>query len=246
MGRRKKNDSSVLVGVVNDFYADEAGGDPGKLKYSALAKYAQSKGVAAKWYDFQRDEAVARRIQELREWPEPEENQPVVPAYKSLDIEELLRNCRTAEELKRKLHELDGYWKKAYESAAEWMEQNRKLSGKAIRVEAEVRRLEREKADLEAALGAEKSRTKRLREETAYLRRTLREYLYPAVADELLGSANPSDAKNETVRPDAFPKLIEGAAPQPFDGVQQPLPKETDRQERLLDAMRKQARNHGK
>ena len=80
MGRRKKNDSSVLVGVVNDFYAHEAGGDPGKLKYSALAKYAQSKGVAAKWYDFQRDEAVARSIQELREWPEPEETQPVVPA----------------------------------------------------------------------------------------------------------------------------------------------------------------------
>lgn len=242
MGRRKKNDSSVLVGVVNDFYAEEAGGDPGKLKYSALAKYAQSKGVVARWYDFQRDEAVARRIQELRKWPEPEENQPVVPAYKSLDIEELLRNCRTAEELKRKLYELDGYWKKAYENAAEWTEQNRKLSAKAIRVEAEVRRLEREKAELEAALGAEKSRTKRLREETAYLRRTLREYLYPAVADELLGNENPSD----TVRPDAFPKLIEGAAPQPFDGVQLPLPKEPDRQERLLDAMRKQVRNHGK
>lgn len=242
MGRRKKNDSSVLVGVVNDFYAHEAGGDPGKLKYSALAKYAQSKGVAAQWHDFQRNEAVTRRIRELREWPEPEENQPVVPAYKSLDIKELLRNCRTAEELKRKLYEPDGYWKKAYENAAEWTEQNRKLSAKAIRVEAEVRRLEREKAELEAALGAEKSRTKRLREKTAYLRPTLREYLYPAVADELLGSANPSDAKNKTVRPDAFPKLIEGTAPQPFDGVQRPLPKEPDRQERLLDAMR----NHGK
>ena len=242
MGRRKKNGSSVLVGVVDDFYEHEAGGDPGKLKYSALEKYARSRGVQASWYDFRRDGEVLRRIRELRERREPEENPPIIPAYKSLDIEGLLRNARTAEELKRKLYELDCYWKKAYEDAVGLMEENRKLSAEKSRCEKELFRLAQEKEEQTAT----EARIRKLEKENAYLRRTLRECLYPAVADELLRESGLSSGKSGVVRPDALPRLIEGDTPQPFDGVQVPASKEPNRQERLLSVMKEQASRHGK
>ena len=246
MGRRKKNGSSVLVGLVDDFYEHQAGGDPGKLKYSALEKYARSRGVQASWHDFRRDGEVLRRIRELRERREPEASPQIVPAYKSLDIEGMLRNARTAEELKRKLFELDCYWKKAYDDAVGFMEENRKLSAQKSRCEAELRRLELEKEEQAALTVSMETRIRKLEKENAYLRRTLRECLYPAVADELLRESGLSSGKSGVVRPDAFPRLIEGDTPQPFDGVQVPASKEPNRQERLLSVMKEQASRHGK
>lgn len=242
MGRRKKNGSSVLVGIVDDFYEREAGGDPGKLKYSALEKYARSRGVQASRYDFWRDGEVLRRIRELRERREPEENPPIIPAYKSLDIEGLLRNVRTAEELKRKLYELDCYWKKAYEDAFGLMEENRKLSAEKSRCEEELFRLAQEKEEQTAT----EARIRKLEKENAYLRQTLRECLYPAVADELLRESGLSSGKSGVIRPDALPRLIEGDTPQPFDGVQVPASKEPNRQERLLSVMKERANRHGR
>lgn len=245
MGRHKKNDSSVLVGIVNDFYQTEACGNPGKLKYSALAQYAQSRGIQADWYDFRRDGAVLRRIQELRERVEPEEAEPFVPAYKSLDIEELLRNSRTVEDLKRKLYELDGYWKKAYERIVNVMSSNQRMSVRKSRDDAEIHRLELENERLISSIALMESKMKELEKEGAYLRGILRRYLYPSVANKLLGESGLSKGECDAVRPESFSELIEGDTPEPFDGMRQSASKERNRQEELLAAMRKQVNGDG-
>lgn len=240
MGRHKKNDSSVLLGIVNDFYEHEAGGECGKLKYSALEKYARSRGVQASWYDFRRDSEVLSRIRELRERRERQDTAPVIPAYKSLDIEGLLCNTRTMEELKQKLYELDCYWKKAYDSAARFMEENQRLSAQESHCERELRRLAREKEEESALRVSMETQIRKLEKENAYLRRTLREYLYPAIANELVRESGLPSGKSGAVRPDAFPRLIEGDTPKPFDGIQRPMLKGPSRQERLLSAMKEQ------
>lgn len=242
MGRHKKNDSGVLVGIVNDFYTDAAGGNPEKLKYSALARFAQARGIQADWYDFRRDSAVLRRIQELREQSSMENDAAIVPAYKSLDIEELLRSSRTSEELKRKLYELDCYWKKIYEHAARVTTQNFEMSLEKDAYDEKIRRLESEKEQLALSAASSSAQIKRLREETAYLRKALREYLYPSVANKLLREYNLPAEGSGSVRPEAFVRLIEGSTPQPFNGFQQPVSKAPDRCVQLLDAMRKQVR----
>lgn len=242
MGRHKKNESGVLVGIVNDFYTDAAGGNPGKLKYSALARFAQSRGIQADWYDFRRDSAVLRRIQELREQSSMENDAAIVPAYKSLDIEELLRSSRTVEELKQKLYELDCYWKKVYEHAARVTTQNSEMSLEKDAHDKKIRQLESEKEQLALSNASSCTQIKHLREETAYLRKALREYLYPSVANKLLREYNLPAEDSGSVRLEAFVKLIEGSTPQPFNGIQQPVSKAPDRCEQLLDAMRKQVR----
>lgn len=237
MGRHKKNESAVLVQLVDRFFETEAMGDVRRLKYSNLARYAEEQGVHAAWYDFQRDKAVVQRIEALRE-ASADKGPIIIPAYKSLDIEALLNNCRTMEDLKRKLYELDCYWKKAYDDSLQSANQNREIIAHTQEMEQKLNALS------EASEAAERQ-IRALRRENAYLRRILRENLYPAIADELLRETHLPVAENEIVRPAAFPRLIEGSVPQPLNGVQQPQPKKPTRQEQLLADMRRQVKEHG-
>lgn len=239
MGRPKKNGSDALVEVVNDYYTNGAQGDPRKLKYSNLAKHAEKLGIQAAWYDFQRDAAVLKRIAELRAKEQSENDTVMVPAYKSLDIEALLNHCGTVEELKQKLYELDSYWKKAYDEAVKISAQDRTFSER-------IQSLEQEKADQAQRLAQVEQRIKELERENAYLRRTIRENIYPAVANELLRESNLPVQVSETVMPEALSHLIEGSIPQPLGGVQQPQKKALTRQEQLIEDLQRQVKENGK
>lgn len=239
MGRPKKNESSALVEIVNDYYETEARGNIRKLKYSYLAKHAEKKGVQAAWYDFQRDPAVLQRLAELRALEQPEPEVPIVPAYKSLDIGALVNQCRTVEELKRKLFELDQYWKKTYDDAVKTAEEDRSLAGKQQELEQDVRNLSQK---LEKA----ESKARKLEQENVYLRRVIRDNLYPAVANELLRQTNLPVPENDTVRPEALSHLIEGNAPQPIGASQEPQKRALTKQEQLLADMREQVKKHGR
>ena len=238
MGRHKKNESAVLVQLVDRFFETEAMGDVRRLKYSNLARYAEAQGVHAAWYDFQRDKAVVRHIEELHKLSPSTDSPTTVAAYKSMDIEALLNNCRTMEDLKRKLYELDCYWKKAYDDSVRAANHNRDIIARAQEMEQKLDALSEASEASERQMNA-------LRRENAYLRRMLRENLYPAIANELLRENHLPAAENETVRPDAFPHLIEGGVPQPLNGVQQPQQKKLSRQEQLLADMRRQVKEHG-
>lgn len=238
MGRPKKNDSEALVRVVDDYYSNVAKGDARRLKYSNLAKHAEKIGIQAAWYDFQRDAAVLQRIAELRDLEQNESGTAAVPAYKNLDIEALLNHCGTVNELKERLLELDQYWKKIYDEAVKTSVQDRDLSGR-------IQNLEQEKTECSRKLSDADSRIKALERENAYLRRMIRDNLYPAVADELLKDSNLPVTGNKTVMPEALSRLIEGNAPQPLETAQQPQHKKLTRQEQLVEDMRKQVKEHG-
>lgn len=237
MGRPKKNESSTLVEIVNDYYETEARGNIRKLKFSNLAKHAEKKGIQAAWYDFQRDSAVLQKIAELRALEQPALEASIVPAYKSLDIEALVNQCGTVEELKRKLFELDQYWKKTYDEAVKTAEEDRSLAGKQQELERDMRNLSQKLEEAEA-------KARKLEQENVYLRRVIRDNLYPAVANELLRQTNLPVLENETVRADALPRLIEGNVPQPIGGIQEPRNRALTKQEQLLADMQIQVRKY--
>ncbi len=238
MGRPKKNESSALVEIVNDYYETEARGNIRKLKYSNLAKHAEKKGIRAAWYDFQRDPAVLQKIADLKALEQPALEISIVPAYKNLDIEALLNQCGTLEELKRKLFELDQYWKKTYDEAVKTAEEDRSLAGKQQELEQDMRNLSQKLEEAE-------TKAKRLEQENAYLRRMIRDNLYPAIANELLRQTNLPVPENDTVCPDALSHLVEGNAPQPIGGSQEPQKRALTKQEQLLADMQIQVRKNG-
>ena len=239
MARPKKNESVTLVEIVNDYYSNEARGDTRKLKYSNLAKYAEKIGIHAAWYDFQRDQAVLRRIAELKADKHHDSKANAIPAYKSLDIEALLKHCGTFDTLKQKLFELDRYWKKIYDEAVKTASENSSFAEK-------VQRLEIENIDLSQKQEEASRNVKILERENAYLRKIIRDSLYPSVANELLRQSNLPVPENEKVQPDVFSHMIESYVPQPIDVVQESQPKMLTRQEKLMEDMKRQVKKNGR
>ena len=94
MARPKKTDESVLVSVLDKYYAEEACGNAGAIRFTDLEIYAALQGVPAKEYEFRRNSAVRRRLEELKEVSEKQQPGPELLAYKGLDVEGLVRTSR--------------------------------------------------------------------------------------------------------------------------------------------------------
>ena len=239
MGRPKKNHSQTLVSLVVDFYEQEACGNPSKLRFTALAAYARSRGYEAEAYDFRRDAAVREKIDEITARQETQSRETMTAAYRNIDLDALFRHCPDLETLKRNIHGLDDYWRRVYEEMVEVKRENDRLRHAPNHLQ-EMQALQETYEQLQEEMDRLKSEHRQIQDENAYLRRFLRNRLYPAVAEELLRQENLPVPENKTVKPTAFDTLIEGNSPQTFSGAQGEPEKKESRQERLLNQMKEQ------
>lgn len=246
MARPKKYESIMLVKIVEEYYEEEANGNPGKLKFSRIETYAATKGCGAKAYDFSRDQGVRKRILELTEMASLPSDEMEIAAYKSLDIDQMVRGCSSLEELKNSLYEMDQYWKNIYISSSEAAKRDRQLLAEKSGYDERITKLleENKKLSVQAKNAGKESRS--LQRENAYLRRMLKTHLYPNIANEILRESHLPVEENTTVRPEAFRELVEGTRPLRFGGVQVEKPKPMTRQEQLLEEMKNQVQQHGK
>lgn len=239
MGRPRKNHSQTLVSLVVDYYEQEANGNPARLRFAALAAYAKSRGYEAEAYDFRRDAAVREKIDEIKARQEAQNRETMVAAYRNIDLDALFRRCPDLETLKRNIRGLDDYWRRVYEDAVEVKKENERLRHAPNHFQ-EVQELQKSSELIREELAALQSECQRIRAENVYLRRFLRNTLYPSVAEELLRQENLPVPENRTVKPTAFSTLIEGKQPQTFSGEQGVTSKQETRQERLLNQMKEQ------
>lgn len=243
MARPKKNNSHVLLQVVEDFYTENGDGVFAKITYGDLEQYAAEKGLAAKDYDFRRDKLVRERIQELKQIAETAACGVTAAAYASADFDGILSTCASVDELFGKLNQIDQYWKKVYRASVEKSVQNAQLLRDKGNFELEKARLETEISVLRETQESHEKDIRTLRQENAYLRKILRSYLYPELANELLRESGLPVCEIQTLPPAAYKELIEESVPSPFSGLQEAKPKGVTRQEQLLAQMKKQV--HG-
>lgn len=215
MARPKKADSEQLVKIVDAYFSTEAAGNPVMLKCSLLEKYALREGYQMKAYDFRRDSAVRKRIEELKELAGNEYPGGIIPgrSYKSLDINRILGIRRDPEELAKILSEMDRGWERIYNDAvlarktsADFKKENKKLMEENNVLSDKLKDLtvKEEKASSEA---------KRLTVENRYLRKMLKTYLYPAIANEILVEEGQVKNPDTQVSDVAKEKLIDGRFP---------------------------------
>lgn len=247
MGRPKKNSSGQLVALIDEFYLNEAQGDISRLNCSELERYASGKGMTVKAYDLRRDKKAMDRIREIREETGRTGTEAVAASYKTLDVEELIRSCRDADELVSRIMELDKYWKNIYESL-----ENREEMRKAFREERE-KEASREKEQA-MALGklleereelAVKNRT--IVKENTALRRIIDRYLYPTVAEYLLKEEGLSVSPGNNVDPEKMEGFVEGKKPEPLRNAQGGRGRlGGTKSQALIEQMRKAAYENGK
>jgi len=238
MARPRKWDTGVLLHIVDSYF--ESIGDPGKLKCSFLEEYAASLGMNIKAYDFRRNETVRQRMAELR--ASIQVDGVGIVSYKSMDVDAMMNRSRTREALRNSLLELDETWRRIYEKAAAVSEQNRSFLADIQSKKQNLDTLTAEKGALETKLKTAEVSSKSLLVENRYLRKMLRQYLYPAVANEILRAENVLEQVDTEVTQTAMDKLTDPALPAPFSSAVAADRDLVSRAESLVSRMREQVR----
>jgi hypothetical protein len=237
MARPRKTDTETMLRLVDDYF--ESTGDPSKLKCSYLEEYAVSQGIDVKAYDFRRNADVRLRMEKLREIS-PTYSKSGAIAYKSLDVDAFLFRCRTKKILRDSLLELDETWRRVYERAADMSVKNAELKSAANCLTEQREESLSKIAELSEQAAQFESAAKNAINENRYLKRMLKTYLYPAIANEILLRENVLEQVDTDVTKYAMEQMADSSIPSPLSGAVAADVAALSREESLLNRMRKQ------
>ena len=236
MARPKKLGDADAVRLVDSLY--EQCGDHSRLKFSELEKHAAILGMEVKAYDLRRNEAVLTRIAEIEAFEMNTYSLDVL-AYKGLDIDGFISSNRTQDKLKRSLSELDGRWRKLFDHAVRLSKQIDGLSGKLEKAETLSSELKEQNKELSGQAASGHSAVAALKAENAYLRKKIKEYLYPSLADNILKTEH-ADGDQVATRA-AIINMVDRHVPLPFSMSVAPDVKMRSLEDALIDRLKLEA-----
>lgn len=213
-------------------------GDVSKLKCSNLEKYAATLGIDVKAYDFRRDEAVRRRIDELCD--DTANDRISALTYKNLDADALITNHPTRATLKAALLELDANWRRVYERSVAVAAENTALISENNAKKRTIKELTDEIMATQDELKLLKRAANEQQGEIRYLKSVLESNLYPALANELLRREGVVSQTDTEVSPAAITAMTETSMPLPFSEAVAPDNAMLSRDQTLLKRMKSQ------
>ena len=206
MGRRPDIAPEELVSLLDSFFIS-TGGDPERITFTALSRYAADRGLSIPEQKFRRCQAVVRRKKELSalQAGPPSAVPETVPGFATPDIREGLRRCRDTAEAEAWLSGLSDSWHALYR--------------RKIELELENRKNREELLDLKSSADAEKARHARsvreladrngvLKAQVRELMKIINEYIYPSAATILLKKRIPSLEVDSAVNEEALRGLL--------------------------------------
>jgi len=182
MARPKKISTADMLRILESYL--EKNGDTDKLKCSNLEEYAATLGIRVKAYDFRRDEAVRRRIDELIKGTVNDRISALT--YKNLDADAFITRHPTRATLKAALLELDSNWCRVYERSVAVAAENTALISENYSKKCAISELTDEITAAQDDIKSLRHTVSEQQGELRYMRSLLETYLYPALADELL------------------------------------------------------------
>ena len=236
MARPKKLSDAEMIKIVESFF--ESNGNPNMLKCSILGEYAENLGIEVKAYDFRRSAAVRERMEELKKSVRIDGIGTV--AYKSIDIDAMFARNFTREMLKNSLIELDGSWRRIYEKTVDTARENEALLSEVFSKNKTIKTLVSEKEILETRIRQTESASNTMLLENRYLRKMLKVYLYPAIANEILKDDNILERFESEVTQEAMDNMIDIDYPSSFASSVAADREIFTREETLLKRLKKQ------
>ena len=234
MARPRKIDTEDMLKIINDCYEEH--GNTACLKCSFLAEYATIHGMDVQAYDFRRNPAVRARIGELKDlMPFLSGSEPL--AYKNLDVDAFIRRVRNNESLKTALLELDASWRKIYERACTLLKEKESLAHSLKKLNIEHEQLKLDYDSLTVQIMEVKTANKDITIKNRYLTNAVREYLYAAIANEILVSEGALAQAGTQVTAVAMEVLVDLDIPAPFSKSVENDHRILSREEMLLKRM---------
>lgn len=234
MARPRKISTDEMLKIVNDCYEEH--GDASRLKCVSLANFAASRGFDIKDYDFRRNPAVRDRIGELSDiLPLSTEGEPFV--YKGLDVDAFINRARSQEALKNALIELDGAWRKIYNRACSLLKEKEALAHDLQQKILDCEKLERDYGELSSKMAEIRGENKDILLKNRYLTNAVKEYLYPAIANEILKNEGSIERVDTEATPAAMAALTDTGVPASFSKSIEDDRRTLSREENLLRRM---------
>jgi len=206
MARPRKMTTEDMLIIVNAVYEEH--GDPARLKCSFLADYAIARGFDVKAYDFRRNPAVRERIGELSDLSPFFTNDKAL-AYKGLDVDAFIKRNKTPATLKNALVELDAAWRKVYDRLCSVLKEREKLTRELNQKTLDYEQLERKYNETAAQSAELRGKQKEMLLKNRYLASSVKKYLYPAIANEILKSEGVLEYIDTEIMPSAMDALTE-------------------------------------
>ena len=221
MARPRKMTTEQMIEVVDSYYLTCCDGNEKLMKCSLIAEYAAELGYTAHGYDFRRNMEVREHIERIKVFAETcmevYGTKYEHTSYKTLDIEGFIRNNGNKDDLANSLRELDEYWRSVCEFSEKTVKQNRVLMKEKAAHEAAVKNMTAGLNELVAENSELSFKNNQLAKENQYLRKMLRTYLYPAVADEILRNDNEPPQTETEVTDAAVRDFIGDNLPKSFE-----------------------------
>ena len=139
--------------------------------------------------------------------------------------------------LRTALGELDAYWQYIYESTLQIRCDADAAASARKQLENDCETLREENEALRKEHAASRAEARSLTIENRYLRKMLRTYLYPALANEILADENQLNKPDTEVTAQAKEKLIDGKFPSAASAAYAGDRKMISREEELLRQM---------
>ena len=206
MGRRPDMDPEALVSIVDSFFIS-TGGDPERITFTALSRYAAGQGLSIPEQKFRRCPAVVRRKEELTALGRgaPAGVPETVPGFATPDIREGLRRCRDTAEAEAWLSGLSGSWHALYRRKTELELEDRKNKEEILRLKNMA---DAEKAGYARSVRELADESSVLKAQVRELMKIINEYIYPTAAMMLLKKRIPSLVPDAAVDLDAVMGLL--------------------------------------
>jgi hypothetical protein len=118
--------------------------------------------------------------------------------------------------LRNSLLELDKSWRRIYDKAADLSKNNKILMSDNFAKNQIIESLTIAKHALEAENKSIKAESSTVILENRYLRKALKQYLYPAVANEILKNENVLESVDTEVMPETIDSLADSVVPASF------------------------------
>lgn len=182
MGRKRAITDDDIKSIINEWCTLNPNKKP---TYSCIGEFAREKGYPVEDYIFRRSE-LARKMIDCISQKVDEEMFCTVSVYHALNPDDFLNNNRTLDKLKTALTQRDQYYAKVARSAAKVFEENSKTMAENKRLLEKNAKLEKELQKKQEAADSAQLREKN--KEIASLRRIIKNYVYPEIANALLAS----------------------------------------------------------
>lgn len=185
MGRKADYTQEELNGWLNKYLVEKCNSDTALLSIPKLGQYLRENGVDIADYTLRRNLILRNKIDEYKNNFHVDIEE-IVFGYKTLDVDLFLNNNTSKSALKESLVALDKTYNRSMIAAMKFAKENKKINAKNEELKEKCDGLENELKLIKTELERKKKELGEAKAENQKLKRLIKDYMYPEIANELL------------------------------------------------------------